>query len=84
MPYRLPSHLHRNWFGILHFRIAIPADLRHHFGVAEVYRSLSAVKVTEAALPARTLALSFKALFRQLRDGLMGATKKNQVPTTAQ
>ena len=76
MPYRLPSHLHRNRCGILHFRIAIPADLRHHFGTAEVYRSLSTAKVTEAALPAQTLALSFKALFRQLRDGAMCATKK--------
>jgi integrase len=76
MPYRLPSHLHRNRCGILHFRIAIPADLRHHFGTAEVYRSLSTAKVTEAALPAQTLALSFKALFRQLRDGSMCATKK--------
>lgn len=76
MPYRLPSHLHRNRCGILHFRIAIPADLRHHFGTAEVYRSLGTAKVTEAALPAQTLALSFKALFRQLRDSSMCATKK--------
>jgi len=76
MPYRLPSHLHRNRCGILHFRIAIPADLSHHFGMAEVYRSLRTSKVTEAALPAQTLAISFKALFRQLRDGSMSAKKK--------
>lgn len=75
MAYRLPSHLHRNRCGILHFRIAIPADLRHHFGMAEVYRTLSTAKVTEAALPAQTLALSFKALFRQLRDDLMRPTQ---------
>ena len=78
MPYRLPSHLHRNRCGILHFRIAIPADLRHHFSMAEVYRSLSTAKVTEAAIPAQTLALSFKALFRQLRNASMSATKKKQ------
>jgi len=76
MPYRLPSHLHRNRCGILDFRIAIRADLRHHFGMAEVYRTLSTAKVTEAALLAQTLALSFKALFRQLRNSSICATKK--------
>ena len=76
MPYRLPSHLHRNRCGVLHFRIAIPADLRHHFGMAEVYRSLNTAKVTEAALPAQTLALRFKALFWQLRNESMQPTKK--------
>jgi hypothetical protein len=74
MPIRLPSH--RNRCGILYFRIAIPADLRVHFGQAEVYRSLNTAKVIEAALSAQTLALSFKSLFRQLREESMCATKK--------
>ena len=76
MPIRLPSHLHRNRCGILYFRIAIPADLRVHFGQAEVYRSLDTAKVIDAALSAQTLALSFKNLFRQLREESMCATKK--------
>ncbi|WP_036165116.1 site-specific integrase [Massilia sp. 9096] len=83
MPIRLPSHLHRNRCGILYFRIAIPADLRVHFGQAEVYRSLDTAKVIDAALSAQTLALSFKNLFRQLREDSMCATKKrssNAVP----
>jgi len=78
MAYRLPSHLHRSRCGILYFRIAIPADLRHHFGMAEVYRTLHTARVSEAALPAQTLALSFKALFSQLREDSMSATKKKQ------
>lgn len=76
MPIRLPSHLHRNRCGILYFRIAIPADLRVHFGQAEVYRSLDTAKVIDAALSAQTLALSFKNLFCQLREESMCATKK--------
>lgn len=76
MPIRLPSHLHRNRCGVLYFRIAIPADLRVHFGQAEVYRSLDTAKVIDAALSAQTLALSFKNLFRQLREESMCATKK--------
>lgn len=78
MPIRLPSHLHRNRCGMLHFRIAIPADLRVHFDQAEVYRSLNTAKVVDAAYLAQTMALSFKNLFRQLReDSPMCATKKN-------
>jgi integrase len=80
MPIRLPSHLHRNRCGILYFRIAIPADLRVHFGQAEVYRSLDTAKVIDAALSAQTLALSFKNLFRQLREDSMSTTKKTQPP----
>jgi integrase len=76
MPIRLPSHLHRNRCGILYFRIAIPADLRVHFDQAEVYRSLDTAKVLDATLSAQTLALSFKNLFRQLREESMCATKK--------
>jgi len=78
MAYRLPSHLQRSRCGILYFRIAIPADLRHHFGQAEVYHTLHTARVSEAALPAQTLALSFKALFSQLREHSMSATKKKQ------
>lgn len=75
MPYHLPSHLHRSRCGVLYFRIAIPKDLRHHFGQVEIYRSLHTAKVSEAVLPAQTLALSIKTAFRRLRDEPMCATK---------
>ena len=78
MAYRLPAHLHRSRHGTLYFRIAIPADLRHHFGMAEVYRTLRTARVVDAALAAQTLAVSFKTLFRQLREESMCATKKKQ------
>jgi integrase len=78
MAYRLPAHLHRSRHGTLYFRIAIPADLRHHFGMAEVYRTLHTARVVDAAFSAQTLALSFKTLFRQLREESMCATKKKQ------
>lgn len=55
-----------NRYGILYFRIAIPADLRVRFRQAEVYRSLDTAKVIDAALSAQTVALSFKNLFRQV------------------
>jgi integrase len=77
MAYRLPAHLHRSRHGTLYFRIAIPTDLRHYFSMAEVYRTLRTARVADAALSAQTLALSFKKLFRQLReDSSMCATKK--------
>jgi len=44
--------------------------------MAEVYRTLNTARVSEAAVPAQTLALSFKALFGQLRDEHMCATKR--------
>ena len=31
MAIKLPSHLHRSRHGTLHFRIAVPSDLRQHF-----------------------------------------------------
>ncbi|SDC80749.1 Integrase [Massilia sp. PDC64] len=46
--------------------------------MAEVYRTLRTARVVDAALSAQTLALSFKALFRQLREESMCATKKKQ------
>jgi hypothetical protein len=45
MAIKLPSHLHRSRSGVLHFRIAIPVDLRHHFDIKEIYRSLRTASV---------------------------------------
>lgn len=84
MSYRLPSHLHRSKSGILYFRIAIPLDLRHHFGMAEVYRTLRTARVVDAVHSAQTLALSFKKTFSaSLETNLCAQRRKNQVIAAA-
>lgn len=60
MAYRLPSHLQRSRHGVLYFRIAIPADLRHHFATGEIYRSLRTPCVRQAAQAAQSLTIAFK------------------------
>jgi len=77
MPIRLPSHLHRNRCGILYFRIAIPADLRHYFPTREVYRSLYTPCVREAAYAAQALSIAFKRVFYEIRYQTMADTKKS-------
>jgi hypothetical protein len=76
MAIRLPSHLHRARSGILHFRIAIPPDLRQHFNTREIYRSLRTASVREAAQAALTLSQGAKRVFQQLRSGTMSDQKK--------
>ncbi|MRV74061.1 hypothetical protein GJ700_20335 [Duganella sp. FT92W] len=67
MAYKLPSHLHRSRSGILHFRIAIPPDLRHYFASNEIYKSLRTPDVRAAAIAAMTLSIKVKNLFAALR-----------------
>lgn len=50
MAIRLLSHLHYTRSGILHFRIAIPPDLRQHFKTREIYRSLWSASVRDVIL----------------------------------
>ncbi|MGJ9419410.1 DUF6538 domain-containing protein [Massilia sp. CMS3.1] len=76
MAIRLPSHLHRARSGILHFRIAIPPDLRIHFKTREIYRSLRTANVREAATTAQALSHALKQLFSQIRTGTMSEQKK--------
>lgn len=76
MPYRLPSHLHRNRYGILHFRIAIPADLRHYFRTKEVYHSLRTACVREASHAAQSLSIAFQRVFYEIRSQTMSDTEK--------
>lgn len=76
MAIRLPSHLHRARSGILHFRIAIPPDLRIHFKTSEIYRSLRTANVREAATTAQALSQALKQLFSQIRTGTMSEQKK--------
>jgi len=69
MAIRLPSHLHRARSGILHFRIAIPPDLRIHFKTREIYHSLRTANVREAATTAHVFLYALKQLFSQIRTG---------------
>lgn len=71
MAIKLPSHLHRSRSGILHFRIAIPPDLRHHFASREIYRSLRTPNVRDAVHAAQALSAAFKGGFARLRQETM-------------
>jgi integrase len=68
MAFKLPAHLHRNRYGVLYFRLAIPEDLRPLFGVRECWRSLGTSSVREASLTAQMLKASLQQLFCQLRS----------------
>lgn len=76
MAIKLPSHLHRSRSGTLHFRIAIPPDLRHHFASREIYRSLRTASVREAVPAAQALSQAAKRAFQQLRKSDMSEHKK--------
>jgi len=67
MAFKLPAHLHRNRYGVLYFRLAIPEDLRPLFGVRECWRSLGTSSVREASLTAQTLKASLQQIFCELR-----------------
>ncbi|MDQ9171920.1 site-specific integrase [Oxalobacteraceae bacterium R-40] len=79
MAFKLPSHLHRSRSGVLHFRIAIPPDVRHHFSTKEIYRSLHTANVREAAIQAQALSTAFKHAFNRIRLESMPLNKKNQL-----
>lgn len=76
MAIRLPSNLHRARSGILHFRIAIPPDLRQHFKTREIHRSLRTASVHDAAPTAQILSQAVKRAFHQLRTRTMSNQKK--------
>jgi integrase len=76
MPVKLPSHLHRNRFGTLYFRLAVPADLRHHFASKEIYRSLRTSSVRAAVPAAQALSYAARHVFEQLRNRTMPDQKK--------
>lgn len=76
MAIRLPSNLHRARSGILHFRITIPPDIRHHFNTREIHRSLRTASVSQAAPVAQTLAQTARRVFQQLRTRTMSDQKK--------
>jgi integrase len=76
MPFKLPSHLHRARSGILHFRIAVPPDVRQYFTIREIYRSLHTASVREATPLAQTLSAAAKRIFQQIRSETMPDQKK--------
>lgn len=79
MAYRLPAHLHRNRHGVLYFRLTVPAHMQALIGQREIYRSLNTASVREAAIAAQTLAIAFRAVFRELgREGMSEQEKTAQ------
>jgi integrase len=71
MPIKLPSHLHRARSGVLHFRIAVPPDLRLYFTSKEIYRSLRTASVRDAEHHAQRLTSAFKEIFYGIRQQIM-------------
>lgn len=71
MAIRVASSLHRNRYGILYFRMAVPADLRHRFQCKEIYRSLRTASITGATETAQTLSIILKQAFTELRQQSM-------------
>jgi len=84
MAIKLPSHLHRSRSGTLHFRIAIPADLRHHFPSREIYRSTRTACVRDATETAQSFSLAFRRAFREIRQqSMVDDDDKKYSPQTA-
>src|ERR1700712_6028931 len=67
MAFRLPAYLHRNRYGTLYLRLAVPVDLRPLVGRAEIYRSLGTASVRDAADCVLTLRATFKRAFELLQ-----------------
>ncbi|MYM32649.1 hypothetical protein GTP58_30385 [Duganella sp. CY15W] len=80
MAIKLPSHLHRSRSGTLHFRIAIPSDVRHHFASREVYRALGTASVQDATDAAQSLSLAFREIRQQ---SMFDQEDKEYSPQTA-
>ena len=76
MAIKLASNLSRNRYGVLHFRLAVPPDVRSHFEVREIYRSLRTASIKDAAHQAQTLSIAFKRAFAAIRQQSMSAKKK--------
>lgn len=76
MPVKFSSNLSRNRYGVLYFRLAIPPDLRNHFAVKEIYRSLNTASVKDAALQAQALSMALKQTFVKIRQRTMTNEKK--------
>lgn len=67
----IPSHLQRTKYGIFHFRLAVPPDLRCLIGKREIKKSLETGVQSEAIRKSYKLKASTEALFERLRGNLM-------------
>jgi hypothetical protein len=67
MAIRVASSLHRSRYGILYFRMAVPADLQHRFASKEIYRSLRTSSIRGAANAAQTLSTVLRRAFTEIR-----------------
>lgn len=76
MAIKFASNLSRNRYGVLHFRLAVPPDLRTHFKTKEIYRSLRTASINEATSVAQTLSIAFKRVFKEIRQQSMSDNKK--------
>lgn len=77
MAIKFASNLSRNRYGVLHFRLAIPPDLRSHFKVKEIYRSLHTASIKDAVDQAQTLSMALKRAFAAIRQQSMSNDKKS-------
>lgn len=68
MAIRVASSLHRNRYGVLYFRMAVPADLQHRFASKEIYRSLRTASIKEATEAAQTLSIALRWAFTEIRQ----------------
>jgi integrase len=71
MAIRLASHLSRNRYGVLYFRLAVPLDVRPYFAVKEIYRSLQTARLSEAIIGAHTLLIACTRVFNEIRRQTM-------------
>lgn len=76
MAIKIASNLSRNRYGVLHFRLAVPLDLRSHFKVKEIYRSLRTASIKDAVDQAQTLSIALKRAFAAIRQQSMSNEKR--------
>lgn len=76
MAIKFASSLHRNRYGILYFRMAVPADLQHRFSSKEIYRSLRTASIKDATAAAQTLSNALRRAFTQIRQEPMSEQKE--------
>ena len=68
MAVRIPSHLYLNPYGVYHFRIAVPQDLRKMFGKREIKKSLRTSNRKQAILIAQRLSAQVAGVFEEMKS----------------
>ena len=67
MAVRIPSHLYLNPYGVYHFRIAVPHELRVIFGKREIKKSLRTSNRRQAIRMAQKLSVKVHDIFEEMR-----------------